>query len=89
MVSESAQPAWMSAPEVAPKKPQQQEPQPSFGQNLLDGAKNIGDEVVRAGAHLVTGLPLMAADAVDAIGHLAQGKTHLDPGEKFPSQRYE
>jgi len=89
VVSESAQPAWMSAPEVAPKKPQQQEPQPSFGQNLLQGAKHVGNEVVRAGAHLVTGLPLMAADAATAVGALAQGRTSLKPGEKFPSQQYE
>lgn len=64
-------------------------PEKSFGEKVVGVAKEVGNEAVRAGAHLVTGIPLMAADAGVAIGQLAKGKTTLDPGDKLPSQQYE
>lgn len=74
-----------------PKEPTEKpaEPQASFGERALGVAKEVGNEAVRVGAHLVTGLPLMAADAAAGVNALAHGRTHLQPGEQFPSQQYE
>jgi hypothetical protein len=63
--------------------------EPSLWDNVLGTAKQVGGEAVRAGSEAIMGLPLMAADFGSSLNALAQGRTTLQPGEKFPSQMYQ